>query len=112
MQRYYQTSTLCYDAQASTVTGAGGTMNTYSRGNLCSGNVARDIGGSAYLKTTSGAVCSSASATYTYAIYHLRTAVYSSAACGTGSFQGGGTSYGYTGSSYASRSIAAPYQAF
>lgn len=109
---YVNAGLFCYQGQASTITGTGGSMQTWSKGAACGSAYARDIGGSAYLKKTSGASCATASATYLNGTYHLRTAIYNSTACGTGSFAGGGTSYGYVDTGYRSKSIMAPYEAF
>lgn len=102
----------CYQQQAFTVEGAGASLYTYSKTNACIANSTREIGGSAYLKKTNGVACTTATVTYVTSTSHLRTAVYSSSACGTGQLAGGGTSYGYYQSGYKTGSIMAPYGNF
>lgn len=93
----------------------GGHLDLYSKGWACNGAATdvEHIGAAAYLKKTTGAACSTASVTYVYASTLTRNAPVVSA-CGTGSLQGTGTSYGYNiyGTGYASASIAAPFQIF
>lgn len=115
--KYGSTGTDCYKHQAFT-SNAGttrtGSIAQWNYGVLCGSSSNNYLGNSAYIKKTNGSSCSTASLLYSSGKVSSfsRVAHYTKAACGTGQFQGGGTSKGYNGSGYLSGSIAAPYAPF
>ncbi|MGV9192738.1 hypothetical protein ACQ143_00115 [Microbacterium sp. MC2] len=108
----------CIRVKAKTVNTSGGYGQIYSTSyaagfpsGCASAQTAGHFGGNAFLKKTSGAICSSIATWYSggTTIYNTRNAVKAGSSCPSGQLSGGGRAYLYTGSAYTSKVVQAPY---